>query len=93
MGFPDSSAVKNPPAMQDMQETQVQKKIPGLGKSPEGRHGNPLQYPCLKNPRNTFETDENATWLSTSPLPLPTEKRGKESFVKDFCSADWMVAL
>ena len=24
--------------------------IPGLGKSPEGRHGNPLQYPGLENP-------------------------------------------
>ena len=24
--------------------------IPGLGRSPEGRHGNPLQYPCLESP-------------------------------------------
>ena len=24
--------------------------IPGLGRSPGGGHGNPLQYPCLKNP-------------------------------------------
>ena len=24
--------------------------IPGLGKSPEGGHGNPLQYSCLENP-------------------------------------------
>ena len=23
--------------------------IPGLGKSPGGGHGNPLQYPCLEN--------------------------------------------
>ena len=23
--------------------------IPGLGKSPEGGHGNPPQYSCLKN--------------------------------------------
>ena len=23
--------------------------IPGLGKSPGGRHGNPLQYSCLEN--------------------------------------------
>ena len=23
--------------------------IPGLGKSPEGGHGNPLQYSCLEN--------------------------------------------
>ena len=24
--------------------------IPGLGRSPQGRHGNPLQYPFLENP-------------------------------------------
>ena len=24
--------------------------IPGLGSSPGGRHGNPLQYSCLGNP-------------------------------------------
>ena len=24
--------------------------IPGLGRSPEGGHGNPLQYSCLANP-------------------------------------------
>ena len=24
--------------------------IPGLGRSPGGVHGNPLQYSCLKNP-------------------------------------------
>ena len=24
--------------------------IPGLGRSPEGGHGNPLQYPGLENP-------------------------------------------
>ena len=31
--------------MQDTQETQV-----GLGRSPGGGHGNPLQYSCLENP-------------------------------------------
>ena len=25
--------------------------IPGLGRSPGGGHGNPLQYSCLENPR------------------------------------------
>ena len=35
--------VKNPHA--------VQETIPGLGKSPGGGHGNPLQYFCLENPR------------------------------------------
>ena len=24
--------------------------VPGLGRSPGGRHGNPLQYSCLENP-------------------------------------------
>ena len=24
--------------------------VPGLGRSPGGRHSNPLQYSCLKNP-------------------------------------------
>ena len=24
--------------------------IPGLGRSPRGRYGNPLQYSCLQNP-------------------------------------------
>ena len=24
--------------------------IPGSGRAPEGGNGNPLQYPCLKNP-------------------------------------------
>ena len=27
--------------------------VPGLGKSPEGEHGNPLQYSCLENPMDT----------------------------------------
>ena len=31
--------------------------IPGLGLSPEGGHGNPLQYSCLENPM-----DRGALW-------------------------------
>ena len=26
--------------------------IPGLGRSPRGGHGNPLQYSCLENPKD-----------------------------------------
>ena len=36
--------VKNPPAMQETAS------IPGLGRSPGGGHGNPLQDSCLENP-------------------------------------------
>ena len=38
--------VKNPPARQEAEKTQV--LIPGLGRSPGGRSDNPLQYSCLK---------------------------------------------
>ena len=33
--------------------------IPGLGRSPGGGHGNPLQYSCLKNPM-----DRGAWWAT-----------------------------
>ena len=33
--------------------------IPGLGRSPGGGNGNPLQYPCLKNP-----LDRGACWAT-----------------------------
>ena len=52
MGFPDGSVVKNLPAnAADMG------LIPGLGRSPGGGNGNPLQYSCLENPM-----DRGAWW-------------------------------
>ena len=40
--------VKDSPAsVGDVRDTG---SIPGLGRSPGGRHGNPLQYSCLENP-------------------------------------------
>ena len=40
--------IKNPPAIAgDKRDTGL---IPGLGRSPEGGCGNPLQYSCLENP-------------------------------------------
>ena len=39
--------VKNLPANADVRDTG---SIPGLGRSPGGGHGNPLQYSCLQNP-------------------------------------------
>ena len=33
--------------------------IPGLGRSPGGEHGNPLQYSCLENPM-----DRGAWWAA-----------------------------
>ena len=45
--FPSGSAVKNHPAMQELQETQVQLLS---GRSPGEGHSNPFQYFCLENP-------------------------------------------
>ena len=43
---PVAQMVKNLPAMQ---ETRVRSSIPGSGRSPEERSGNPLQYSRLEN--------------------------------------------
>jgi len=43
MGFTGGSVVKSVCNAGDLDS------IPGLGRSPGGGHGNPLQYSCLKN--------------------------------------------
>ena len=47
-GFPGGSVVKNVTA--STEDTRDVGSIPGLGRSPGGRNGNPLQYSCLGNP-------------------------------------------
>ena len=43
--------VKNQPAnAENAGDMKDEDSIPRLGRSPEGRHGNPLQYSCLENP-------------------------------------------
>ena len=49
--------VKNPPANAgDIRDTG---SIPGLGRSPRGGNGNPLQYSCLEN-----SMDRGAWWAT-----------------------------
>ena len=36
--------------------------IPGSGRSPGGRHGNPLQYSCLENPHVQRSLVGNSPW-------------------------------
>ena len=45
MGFPGGSSVKNLPL-----NARYRCWIPGLGRSPQGGHGNPLQCSCLESP-------------------------------------------
>ena len=49
MGLSRGQSVKNTPVNAgDVGDTG---SIPGLGRSPGGGHGNPLQYSCLENPQ------------------------------------------
>ena len=63
--------LKNPPANAgDIREAG---SIPGLGRSPRGGHGNPLQYSCLENPMDrgtwqayslqSYRVAKSQTWL------------------------------
>ena len=47
LGFPGGLVVKNLPA--NAAEARDTGLIPGLGRSPGGGNGNPLQYSCLEN--------------------------------------------
>ena len=60
-GFPGGLGVKNPFANAGDERDWV--LIPGLGKSPGGGHGNPLQYSCLENP-----LDIGAWWATVHRL-------------------------
>ena len=48
LDFPSGTMVKNLPA--NTGDAGNSGSVPGLGRSPGGRHGNPLQYSCLENP-------------------------------------------
>ena len=48
MGFPGGTVVKNLPANEG--DARNADAIPRSGRTPGGRHGNPLQYSCLENP-------------------------------------------
>ena len=54
MGFPGGPVMKNTPA-----NTGNASLIPGLGRSPGGENGNPLQYSCLES-----LTDRGAWWAT-----------------------------
>ena len=51
--------------------------IPGLGRSPGGGNGNPLQYSCLKSPM------DRGAWWTTAPGVAATEHT--PPFTEKFC--------
>ena len=48
-GFPGGISGKEP-GLPTQETVRDAGSIPGLGRSPGGGHGNPLQYSCLENP-------------------------------------------
>ena len=68
-GFPSGSVIKNPPVHAG--DAGDLDSISGLGRSPGGGNGNPLQYSCLKIPMNrgawratVHRVAKSGTWLS-----------------------------
>ena len=64
MGFPGGSAEKNLPT-----NAGVTGSIPGLGRSPGGGNGNPLQYSCLEN-----LMDREAWWATVLGVTKESDK-------------------
>ena len=57
MGFPGGSVGKESScSVEDLGS------IPGLGRSPGGGHGNPLQYSCLENPHGQRSLEGCSPW-------------------------------
>ena len=89
MTFPCGSAIKKPPALQEIQELWV----PSLtGEDPPGGgHGNPLQYTCLENP-----VDRGAWWatvhrLAESDMTEATEQALMERPTTDDRLIEWVA--
>ena len=60
LGFPGDSDGKEPAC--NAGDARDMGLIPGLGRSPEGEHGNPLQYSCLENPHGQRSLGGYSPW-------------------------------
>ena len=73
LGFPCGSAGK-----ESAYNAEDLGLIPGLGRSPGGRHGNPLQYSCLENPHEQRNLAGYSPWghkeLDTTEATYHTSK-------------------
>ena len=63
-GFPGGTVGKELPAIAG--ETGDTGLIPGLARSPRGRHGNPLQYSYLENPMERRAWQAAVHWVAQS---------------------------
>ena len=64
-------------------------QIPGLGRSPGGRNGNPLQYSCLENPHGWRSLADYSPWgckESDMTEQISTAHNGSEELMLLKCS-------
>ena len=69
-----------------------QSSIPGLGRSPRGSHGNPLQFSCLENPHGQRSLVGCSPWCrkeSDTTGPLSTESSFVPAPQPQFPRAMW----
>ena len=59
VGFPGSSDGK-----ESTSKAEDLGSVPGLGRSPGGGHGNPLQYSCLENPMDRGAWQATVHWIT-----------------------------
>ena len=78
-GFPGGASGKNLPA--NVGHVREAGSIPGSGRSPGGRHSNPLQYSCLENPteRGAWQATVHGVAKSWTRLSTRTHRGFRES--------------
>ena len=67
MGFPGGASDKEPANGGGMRDSDW---IPGLGRFPGGRHGNPLQYSRLENAMDRGARQATVHGVTRSQTPL-----------------------
>ena len=75
--------IKNPPA--NAGDIKDVCSIPGLGRSPGGRYGNPLQHSCLANPM------DRGDWWATVHTVAKSQTQLKRLIHTWLCIRDWHV--
>ena len=81
LGFPGGTVVKNLPA--NARDTRDMGSISGLGRAPEVRNGNRLQYSCLENPM-----DRGAWWVTVHTVAKSWTQRSTHAILVDV----WVVS-
>ena len=85
MGFPDGTSGKELPASTgDIRDAG---SIPGSGRSPGGKHGNPLQYVCLENcmDRRAWWATVQRVSKSQTQLRQPSTVQGENIRSREQC--------